>query len=63
MLTLRELAEDWIQGRAALKLQLKRLEEVSTQAELSVDSRKAIATRIKAIIMEYDGLLRAYPNA
>jgi hypothetical protein len=52
VITLRELAEDWIQARAALKSQLKRLEEnpVVPQAGLSEDDRKAIAARI-------------YPNA
>jgi hypothetical protein len=65
MVTIRELAEDWIQGRSALKRQLKLLEEDSVfpQSGLSEDARKAISLRLKIAISEFDGLLKEYPNA
>jgi hypothetical protein len=44
MVTLKDLAEDWIKARAALKQQIKMLESDATfpQTALSEDVRKAI---------------------
>ena len=65
MVTLKDLAEDWIKARAALKQQLKMLETdpVFPQAELSDDARKAIASRITAAISEFNALLKEFPPA
>jgi hypothetical protein len=48
MVTLKDLAEDWIKARAALKQQIKMLESDAAfpQAELSEDVRNAITARI-----------------
>ena len=48
MVTLKDLAEDWIKARAALKKQIKMLESNAAfpQAELPEDVRNAITARI-----------------
>jgi hypothetical protein len=65
MVTLKDLAEDWITARAALKQQLKVLESnpISPQAGLSEDARMAIAARINKAISELNALLKEFPNA
>ena len=65
MVTLKDLHEDWIQARTALKRQLKLLEteQIFRGSELSEDVRKAIAVRLKNAVAEYDALLKEYPNA
>ncbi|HYB09983.1 MAG TPA: hypothetical protein VEJ16_09955 [Alphaproteobacteria bacterium] len=65
MVTLQELAADWVQARAALKRQIKALEAdpVLPHAGLSEEARKAIVARLKRAIGEYDALLKEYPNA
>jgi hypothetical protein len=63
MMTLKDLAEDWIEARAALKQHIKMLESdlVSSQAGLSEDIRKAVATRIHIALSELDALLKEFP--
>ena len=65
MATLKDLAEDWIKARAALKQQLKMLENDSVypQAGLSEDARKTIAARINTAISEFNALLKEFPPA
>ena len=63
MVTLKDLAEDWIKARTALKQQIKMLESdlVSSQAGLSEDVRSAIAARIHKAISEFNALLKEFP--
>ena len=65
MVTLKDLAEDWIMARAALKQQIKMLESDAAfpQAELSEDVRNAIAARINIAISEFNALLKEFPFA
>ena len=65
MVTLKDLAEDWIKARSALKQQMKMLESdpIYPQAGLSEDARTAIGRHIKKAIAEYDALLKENPNA
>jgi len=58
MVTLKDLAEDWIKARAALRQHIKMLESdlVSSQAGLSEDVRSAIAARIHKAISELNAL-------
>jgi hypothetical protein len=64
MVTLKDLADDWIKARTVLKQQIKMLESdlVSSQAGLSEDVRKAIAARIHKAISEFNALLQELPN-
>jgi hypothetical protein len=64
MVTLKDLAEDWIKVRTALKQQIKLLESdvVFPQAGLSEDVRKAVAARIHKAISELNALLKEFPN-
>ena len=64
MVTLKDLAEDWIEARAALKQHIKMLESdlVSSQAGLSEDVRSAIAARIHKAISELNALLKELPG-
>ena len=63
MVTLKDLAEDWIKVRTALKQQIKLLENdlVSSQAGLSEDVRKTVAARIHVAISELNALLKEFP--
>jgi len=64
MVTLRDLAVDWIKVRSALKQQLKKLEgDSASQVGLSEDARKAIAARINKAIGEFNALLKEFPHA
>jgi hypothetical protein len=65
MVMLKDLAEDWIKARAALKQQIKMLESDAAcpQAELSEDVRNAIAARINIAISEFNALLKEFPFA
>ena len=63
MVTLKDLAEDWIKARTVLKQQIKLLESyaVFPQAGLSEDVRKAVAARINRAINEFNALLKEFP--
>lgn len=63
-MTLKDLAEDWIKARSALKQQIKMLEAdpIYPQAGLSVDARTAIVRHVKNAIAEYDALLKENPS-
>jgi hypothetical protein len=63
--TLKDLAEDWIKARAALKQQIKMLESdpVFPQAEISKDVRDAITVRVNKAIGEINALLKEFPHA
>jgi hypothetical protein len=63
MVTLKDLAEDWIKARAALKKQIKMLESDAAfpQAELPEDVRNAITARINIAISEFNALLKEFP--
>ena len=63
MVTLKDLAEDWIKARTAFKQQIKMLESdlVSSQAGLSEDVRKTVAARIHVAISELNALLKEFP--
>ena len=65
MVTLKDLEEDWIKARAALKQQIKMLESDATfpQTALSEDVRKAITARINIVISEFNALLKGFPFA
>jgi hypothetical protein len=63
MVTLKDLAEDWIKARTVLKQQIKLLETTPgfPQAGLSEDVRKAVAARIHKAISEFNALLKEFP--
>lgn len=65
MSTLKELTEDWIQARSALKRQLKLLEgdPALPQVGLTAQARKAIALRLKAAMAEFEALLKEHPDS
>ena len=65
MVTLKDLAEDWIKARSALKQQIKLLESdpVFPQLGLPEKARDAIVLRLKSAVAEYDALLKENPNA
>ena len=65
MATLKDLAEDWIKARSALKQQIKLLESdpAFPQLGLSEEARDAIALHLKSAVAEYDALLKENPNA
>ena len=63
MVTLKDLAEDWITARSALKRQIKMLEDdpAYPQAGLSDNARNAVVIHIKRVVAEYDALLMENP--
>jgi hypothetical protein len=65
MVTLKDLAEDWIKARSVLKQQIKMLgsDSVFPQTELSKDVRDAITARINKAISEINALLKEFPHA
>jgi len=65
VVTIKDLIEDWIQARAALRQQVKKLETdlVFPQAGLAEHERRAIAARLKILISEFDALLKEHPNS
>ena len=64
MVIIKDLVEDWIEARAALKQHIKMLEGdlVSSQAGLSEDVRSAISARIYKAISELNALLKELPG-
>ena len=65
VVTIKDLIEDWIQARAALRQQVKKLETdlVFPQAGLADDERRSITARLKTLISEFDALLKEHPNS
>jgi hypothetical protein len=65
MVTIKDLAVDWIQTRAALRQQIKKIETdpIFPQAGLSDDDRRAVVGHLKAAVAEFDALLKEHPNA
>jgi hypothetical protein len=64
MVTLKDLAEDWIKARTALKQQIRMLESdlAFPQSGLSKEVRTAIAVRVHKAISELNALLKEFPN-
>ena len=65
VVTIKDLIEDWILARAALRQQVKKLETdlALPQAGLAEDERRAITVRLKTLISEFDALLKEHPNS
>lgn len=65
MVTIKDLAVDWIQARASLRQQIKRIETdpVFPQAGLSADDRRIVVGHLKSAVAEFDALLKEHPNA
>jgi hypothetical protein len=63
MVTIKDLAVDWIQTRSTLRQQIRKIETDPAQAGLPDDERRVIVGHLKSAIAEFDALLKEHPNA
>jgi hypothetical protein len=64
MVTIKDLAVDWIQTRSALRQQIRKIETDPAFPETGLpdDERRTIVGHLKSAVAEFDALLKEHPN-